>query len=229
MIKKQKWEYNSKYLSFWFGSYFELTYAICGYFDNRPQITIALFFFHLVIKLPFKNKWTDECDCPKWGISYHNDTLWIHKGGSGNGKGGSKWWTAYAPWSWQWYRTSYLRKDGSWENEFRGDKRMLHRNEWKDQWWSEKHPYIYVLRSGEVQNRIATITVDEREWRWHWFKWSSLFPQKIRTTISVEFDGEVGERTGSWKGGTIGCGYDLKKSESPYHCLKRMERERIFN
>lgn len=57
--------------------------------------------------------------------------------------------------------------------------------------------------------------------------WTSLF-SKIRTDIDVEFDKEVGERTGSWKGGVLGCGWGLLPGETPYECLKRMERERLF-
>ena len=227
-MEKEKWEYNGKYISFWWGRGFELSYAICGYFDNRPQIHISLIFFHLIIKLPFRNSWTDECDAPKWGISYHNQILWIHKGGKGNMKGGSKWWTMYMPWSFQWVRTSYLRKDGSWEHEFRGDKRMLYRSEWDNLWWSETYPYRYVLKSSEVQERQATVKVEEREWRWHWLKWLK-YPSKVSTTIAVTFNDEVGEKTGSWKGGTTGCGYELLKNESPLNCLRRMERERKFN
>jgi hypothetical protein len=70
--------------------------------------------------------------------------------------------------------------------------------------------------------------VEEREWRPRWFKWTSLFARK-RKTINVDFNDEVGERTGSWKGGTLGCGYDLLPNETPLECLRRMERERKFN
>jgi len=75
---------------------------------------------------------------------------------------------------------------------------------------------------------MATISVEEREWRPRWFKWIGLF-NKIRTTIDDDFDAEVGERSGSWKGGTLGCGYELLPKETPLQCLRRMERERIFN
>ena len=33
---------------------------------------------------------------------------------------------------------------------------------------------------------------------------------------------EVGEETGSWKGGTIGCGYNLKPGETAEECFDRM-------
>jgi len=44
----------------------------------------------------------------------------------------------------------------------------------------------------------------------------------------VKFSDEVGERTGSWKGGVIGTGSEMRPGESPEQCLRRMERERKF-
>ena len=91
----------------------------------------------------------------------------------------------------------------------------------------EQFAYHYTLKSGEVQERIATIHVERREWRQKWLRWCPLFAKKS-TSIDVQFNGEVGERTGSWKGGTIGCGWDLRKGETAEQALRRMERERSF-
>lgn len=89
---------------------------------------------------------------------------------------------------------------------------------------TETHPYTYTLKSGEVQHRRATIRVEEMEWRRWWLPWRHVW-----RGIEVEFDDEVGERTGSWKGGTLGCGYEFKDStETPLECLRRMEAEREF-
>ena len=94
--------------------------------------------------------------------------------------------------------------------------------------WRAELPYTYALRSGEVQERRATISVEELEHRRRWLMWCPLFAL-VRKSIKVEFSGEVGEGTGSWKGGTMGCGYEMKKGESPEDCLRRMERSRKFN
>jgi hypothetical protein len=91
----------------------------------------------------------------------------------------------------------------------------------------EVHPYRYVLKNGTVQDRTATIYGDEREWRWRWFTWLP-WPNKISRCIDVAFSDEVGERTGSWKGGTIGCGYEWRNGESMLESLRRMEAERKF-
>jgi hypothetical protein len=41
--------------------------------------------------------------------------------------------------------------------------------------------------------------------------------------------GEVGERTGSYKGGTLGCSHKMLKGETPLQTLRRMEKERKFD
>lgn len=87
----------------------------------------------------------------------------------------------------------------------------------------ETHSYKYTLRSGEVQHRTATIQVQTRLWTRPWI------PRRLfKRTIDIKFNDEVGERSGSWKGGCIGCGYDMLPGESPLNTLRRMERERKF-
>jgi hypothetical protein len=225
---KEKWEYNSKYLIFYFAKRFNITFEICGYFDNRPRINISLFFFSLTLIFPFENNWTDECDPPTWGVAYHDETLWFYLGGKGNMNGGNKWITFDSPFSLDWVRSSYLKKDMTWEDEYKGCRKSFYDGDiWKGILFEETHPYIYILKSGKIQERLATIKVQEMEWRMNWFKWLS-FTKKVRKTIDVTFNDEVGERSGSWKGGTIGCSYEMLPNETPYECLKRMEKERNF-
>lgn len=226
-MAKDKWIYEGKWIVFYFSNCFDISFELCGYFDNRPRFNIDLFFFNLTLILPFRNQWTDECDPPKWGIAYHNQTFWIYKGGKGNMNGGNKWWTMYMPWMFSWVRTSNLKFDGTWEHETNGNRKDFYMEKWDGIIWKETHPYTYVLKDGTVQERTATIKVEEREWRWHWFKWLPL-TKKVRKTISIDFNEEVGEETGSWKGGCTGCGYDLLPGESPLECLRRMEAERKF-
>lgn len=91
---------------------------------------------------------------------------------------------------------------------------------------SQTYPYRYVLKNGEVQEREATVYVDRMTWRAKW--WPVIPLQKVRTSINISFNAEVGEGTGSWKGGCVGCGYDMMLTETPFECLQRMERERKF-
>ncbi len=128
------------------------------------------------------------------------------------------------PWEWKHLKCEVRRPDGSWVHYVapHGDNVPF-----ADGRWQENYPYRYDLLSGETQTRTATVYVERREWRWRWMPWSP-WPSVKRQSIDVRFDAEVGERTGSWKGGTLGCGYDMKPSETALQSLRRMEREREF-
>lgn len=146
------------------------------------------------------------------------------------------------PWSYDWHRTSYLLADGSWLHEWRSDRPSVNRKaphktnhdhyqhilgQREGREWSRELPYSYVLKNGTVQQVIATIKVRESERRRRFLRWTRLGAKTTRS-IDVSFSGEVGEGAGSWKGGTIGCGYAMEQCETPEACLRRMERERKF-
>jgi hypothetical protein len=189
----------------------------------------------LYIHLPIKTG-IQDCDSAAWGINYHGNILWVYIGGGGNFEGGKKWKTITMPWDMTWVRTSTKMKgDNDWwfhetkqnrknwaedaEGVVVGSYDWLNKNKWK-----ETHEFTDKYDNSVVN---ATISVEEREWRPLWFQWTSIF-SKVRRSIDVEFDKEVGKRKGSWKGGTVGCGQDLLPNETPLECLKRMEREMEF-
>lgn len=165
-MRKDNWIYESKWIIFYFTKNFDISFEICGYFDNRPRINLDLFFFNLTIILPFKNKWTDECDSPKWGIAIHNKTFWIYRGGSGNMNGGNKWWTWDIPFiTKDWIRTSILLKDDTWEHEVNGNRKEFYNEEWKEKQKSWTYDYTDKY-DGEIIP--TTIYVEEREWKPKW-------------------------------------------------------------
>jgi hypothetical protein len=96
---------------------------------------------------------------------------------------------------------------------------------------TEQFPYKYTLKDGTVQERIATVSVSRMVWRWRIFRKLKLHigPKRDSTTIWVNFNEEIGEQVGSWKGGTTGCGYEMLPGETPEQTLRRMEKERKFN
>jgi hypothetical protein len=214
-------------------------------------LLIPFIFFgygQMFIDLPIRSG-IDECDYPEYGFYLYGEYGKLFT---------SFWWCwgmekkcFHMPWEWDWVRTSNLKKDGTWEHETKGNRKDFYKDEWQDIIWKEEYPYIYKLKGGKIQERIATVKVEEREWRWRGFKWLP-YPKMIHKDISVEFSyggpidreviiekngfklkkkytGEVGERTGSWKGGTLGCGYSMLPGESPEQTLRRMEKERVFN
>lgn len=170
------------------------------------------------MSLPFRTG-KSECEPPKYGFYWYESALWWCWG--------KKVYAFHAPWSFNWHRTSILLKNGLWEHETKGNKKDFWDKKWEGLFWEESHPYTYTLKKGTIQNRTATIKVEEREWRRRCLMWTKLF-SLTRKTIDVRFNDEVGDRTGSWKGGCLGCSYDILPNESPMDTLRRMEKERIF-
>lgn len=195
----------------------------------RPRVSLSLemfgngdgFFldlFGFLIALPFMDRWLYEPKnmIDRWGFYVMDRSIcfcWNDK-------------TKHIrfPWAWEHLKHEVMRPGGTWvkasntwDKDYVPDGRL-----------QESYPYKYVLKNGEVQERTAKIEVHRREWRWNWLMWLP-WPAIKRQSIDITFSDEVGERSGSWKGGCIGCGYDMKQGESPEECLRRMEAERVFD
>lgn len=145
----------------------------------------------------------------------------------------------HMPWEWKHIKHEVRRADGSWvpfvggwevgrDIKNKDGQVVIKGGKEPDGREELSFPYRYVLRSGEIQERIATVHVERREWRRKWTYWFPFFAKR-RQSIDVRFDNEVGERTGSWKGGVVGCGYTMLPNETPEMTLRRMEQERIFD
>jgi hypothetical protein len=192
-------------------------------FGDPPHFSIGLhlpWLVSLYVTLPFLRRYAREPHeiMESWGVSYSPETtaLWL--------RWGRHYRMITMPWrDWSHIAHDVLRIDGtwapyvgSWERDKEPDGRHI-----------ESYPYRYLLRNGEKQERTATIYVDRYEWRLRWLRWTRLF-RRVSHYIDVSFSAEMGERTGSWKGGTIGCSYELRPGETPLECLRRMERDRRF-
>jgi hypothetical protein len=197
-----------------------------GYFDQRYAITIALGYGVFHFYLPVKTKLAEGCSLPDYGFSIHNDTFWIHIGGDYDESMGQVQGKAWITWPLPFFSYEF---DGHWIkdknlNWVKMDKELRPWDFRKEQAFIESHPYTYTLKNGEQQERIATCTIEKRKWHRKWFP----FLTKKQTVIDIEFSDEVGDRTGSWKGGTIGCGYDMNSGDTIESCLRRMELNRKF-
>jgi len=175
----------------------------------------CLDFFGFLIALPFLDRYrrSPHDMMESWGVYYYYRELWFCWGKHSK--------CLYMPWMLKHIKCEVLRPDGSWVPY------IASYEEGDDGRREESFPYTYKLKSGEVQERTATVYVERREWRQRWLQWCPLFATRSQS-IDVSFDGEVGERTGSWKGGTIGCGYEMLPGETAEQTLRRMERERKF-
>lgn len=183
---------------------------------ERRYLSLHIHFLFLNFFIPFPIKASEgenDCGGRSWGFSF--DSYGVHL------NWGDKCKIFDYPWNWESVRHEVRRPDGSWapyvgsyEKDKEPDGRELF-----------KFPYAYTLQSGEVQKRTATVFVERSARRMRWLKWCTFF-EKVEHHIDVTFDDEVGERTGSWKGGCLRCGYTMKPGETAHDTLRRMESER---
>lgn len=74
----------------------------------------------------------------------------------------------------------------------------------------------FQFRDFDGEEITATTRIEERQWKRGEgrFKWLSWFVRdKVRRSLDIRFSAEVGERKGSWKGGTIGTGIEMLPGE----------------
>lgn len=218
-------------LAFDFGSY------------GEPHLHLAFIFLSWFVPLP---RWTERffgddnhMERPRYGFSWP-----FRDGGELHLHWGRRTKVVWMPWMLEHIRTDYLGADGEWHDQ-RAEPGSFYCRHPNPRWrydgpegpakWSETHPYRYMLDSGEVQEATATIT---RRRAFHGRRWFGsdpvsrvlrrLLAKRMFDSIDVEFDREMGARAGSWKGGTIGCSFDIRPEESPRAALMRMQRERRF-
>lgn len=231
-VEKRYTIYKNEWMEFCTGLHkWNFRISPASYFDNRAQISFSSIWGQFYINIPFIRSKYDECDPPQYGFYFYGEGQWIPDTFVWCWK--RKTHHFYLPWALEWYRTSKLKKNNEWEHDTKkltkaGRCKDFWKDEWKGLFWEETYTYTYITKNGKIQDVMATVTVEEREWRRRWLMFIPLF-NHVRSSISVEFSAEVGERAGSWKGGTVGCGYDLRKGETPLLCLRRMEAERKFN
>lgn len=167
--------------------------------QRRGWVRLGFGVARVAFSFPWKWVVPDDYQCsgPTFGFTFFDDGLHLHWG-KAHGKHDDPMTVIGMPWRWKHREHLILSKP-------------------------ETHPYIYTLRSGEVQHRAATIKVERRTWTRWWLPF-----KRVSRSIDVEFSGEVGERTGSWKGGCIGCSFPMLASETPVQALRRMEATRKF-
>ncbi|MDQ8050690.1 hypothetical protein [Luteibacter sp.] len=168
---------------------------------NAGWVRICLGFITVAFSFPWPWVVDDEHQCsgPTYGFNFFEDGLHLHWGKQ-RGRRDDPFTVIGMPWRWR-HQNAEHKKLGE----------------------PETHPYTYTLRSGDVQHRTATIQAETRTWLRPWLPY-----KLVRKAIDIEFDAEVGERTGSWKGGCVGCSYEMSPGEAPVDTLRRMERERKF-
>jgi len=146
-------------------------------------------------------------------------------------------WLPYITWKHIEDKNVMLMKDNSWKRVSELCEGRPHNMQWYPHWqkegpapipeddrWSAIYDYEYTLRSGKVQKRRAFVYIESRTWKRKWFPFSKM----TKKALNFEFSDEVGERTGSWKGGAISSSIDMEKEEQPLQAFRRMEKDRKF-
>ncbi|MED5545656.1 MAG: hypothetical protein VYD90_10420 [Pseudomonadota bacterium] len=213
--------------------------------SDRPSLMIGVWLFTWFAPLPKWTRWffrhgPSECwslDKPQFGFSSSEEGMHLYWGRRST----LMWW----PWTREHIRTEYLGTDFEWHDDRAHPEKVWARSHPNPAHrytgsvgpapWSETHPYRYLLRNGQVQIVDATIT---RRRAFYGKRWigplrmqiaiRNALPKEMFDNIDIQFSDEVGERAGSWKGGCVGCSFDIRPDESPKAALKRMEAERVF-
>lgn len=168
--------------------------------EKRGWVRLGFGFGSINVSFPWSKVVPDEGQCsgPRYGFQFYEDLMWIRWGKDTGRFKTDPHKAIYMPWAWKHRKHEILSAE-------------------------ETHPYTYTLRSGEVQHRTATIKHERRLWTRWWLPF-----RRVSNVIDVEFSDEVGERSGSWKGGCTGCSCIMKPGETPLQTLRRMELEREF-
>jgi hypothetical protein len=179
----------------------EISFPTEWHESARGWVRLGFGLFRVAFSFPWTRLAPDyhQCSGPIYGFVFFEDGLHLHWGQQ-QGTRGDPFAIVRMPWAWRFVKGSHKKLSEP-----------------------ETYPYIYVLRSGEVQHRTATIQAETRAW---WRPWLPF--RRVYRGIDITFSDEVGERSGSWKGGCIGCSYDMRPGESPAAALRRMEAERKF-
>jgi hypothetical protein len=218
--------WKNDWMSFYPGFHkLNFTVAPAGYFDNRAKINFSLGWGQFYIDIPFIKSNLDESDPPRYGFYFYSTYCWFPV--SFVWCWGRKVYFFEMPWSLQWVRTSILLKGDTWVDETKQNTIFFCKISWDSLKWTARYPYTNTKENGDIQFTYAKVTLEEREWRPKWFKWTTLF-SKVKRSIDVTFEREIGEGEGTYKGGVTGCGYDMIPNETPIQCLMRMQEQRKF-
>jgi hypothetical protein len=202
---------------------------------NGCHLLLHTAWWTLILELPRivrpKRKWVD---CSKWngagsgywaengrvyGFTVSDGYLSVKYGVQTNDSSTDQSWGWLLPWTqWRFVRHSLygLLGEHVWTELEKGAKRGIDRYEARRAAEDAVPKALFSIIDFDGQKITATTHIEEREWRFGegWFKWLSLFRRpKIRRSLSISFDKEVGKSKGSWKGGMVGTSIDMLRGE----------------
>lgn len=190
---------------------------------GHPQLFFCFGKYGMIIILPhFVSKIGASA---RYGVSLSNlgggyDFFQLYYGSESNDSGYNKQWCCHLPWTqWKHIRSSIYNPDGS-------HFATMEKGKWEEFHKKENNcgKSVFLAEDFDGEKVIATCMIEEAEWSFGtgWFSWLRVFRRnKIRKCLDIKFHTEVGPEKGSWKGGTLGHGIEMKKGETPYDSFKR--------
>lgn len=194
--------------------------------DNRHHLRVSLGWGVLYLYFPWKTYSVGEVDFndpePQYGFYFYGegkffDEIVFHLGKERK--------CIYMPWALDFYKKDVMLKNSVWWTCNEKDIKKARKQgiqTWKDPRFNldddderilkKKYPFTYVAKNGEIQNTTATCHVEIREWRPKWFMWTKAF-RFVRRDLEINFNDEMGNRRGSWKGGVLGVSAPITRDE----------------
>lgn len=168
--------------------------------------------------------WYWDIDPRKYGFSLNNGYLSVYYGRTGGACADSniqRQWGCFLPWTqWRIVRHSlyglagehvYTEPDGGDWTAYNAAKNAC--------------PTVkFTIEDYDGEKIVAATMIEEREWHFGtgWFKWLSWFCRpKICRSLDIRFSSETGPEKGSWKGGIIGTGIDMRPGEDHESAFRR--------
>lgn len=144
-------------------------------------------------------------------------------------------WNTHLPWT-QWRHVRFslygLRGEHFWTEP--SGRQVPKGDAWRIQ--QEKRDEcpkaVFEVEDYDGARILATTRIEEREWRAGegWFKWLSWFrAPKIKRSLDISFNHEVGYEKGSWKGGLMGTGIELEPGELHESAMRRFCAAGVLN
>ena len=189
----------------------------------RVKLMIGIWKFFLTIKLfkfkPYQSVF-EKSYTHRYGITFFERQIHFHWDETK---------VINLPWHWEIVRHDLLLPGGS---VYYSNRYPLKKKQQSFYWYEvlegKRSPYpeygvsvkaaeyidiIHTLKNGTVQKAKIRLAGEEREWRWKWLRWLP-WPRFIRRTVDCSSDIELGERSGSWKGGMMGWSCEWRKNET---------------
>lgn len=162
----------------------------------------------------------------EYGFSLHEGHLSVSLGRVTNDSSTEQRWGCFLPWTqWRFVAHRFYNADGrlAYTDTHQGPRDI---EDCRAHWAArDAVPTVtFRFKDYDGEELTATARVEEYEHKFGsgWFKWLSLFRRRrIRRSLDIQFSGETGRRKGSWKGGTIGHGIEMRPGEMHEAAFRR--------